>query len=707
MYQVQKNFKGGLDTRNYFLNQPSGTLVQCDNGHITAGGEVEKRKAFVRTARPSSTFGAEPLDDSIVVFGSANVSVSAPFTYQRLQHPDGSTAMTSVVLSNQFGGNIWVAALFADGNTFEYYNGVLIADFHAGLAWSGSNTNANIALNLISLVNATDNYTATTVSSGVFYIYSTPNSSNASPYTIAVSVESNTGGVTPQLISLGIPSTAAILPSGQFQIIAGSSNTAASGTILNNNANPTNATTLTIGSKIYKFVSTFTGAINEILIQGTADGTSDALINAINNGTGEGVTYSTGTVKNVQVTASVRSTHTFTITAIVGGNVGNSLALTTTSSWTLSGATLSGGDVSDTNRISQIAVGSTNLLASYVQFNQSVILTASDLSAAINANTSASGYTATAVNGGITIYPKTGGASLNGTTITTTCAGNVCIDNCTFDITNLVTNSSNVSAIAVNSAASTNRQRATNVATITVVSHKFVVGDKITISGFSGGAAGYNGTNQTITAVTATTISYANTGSNEAITADTTGIIQTNLMTATITYQDGGHSSETVGAFVSRVVANINANSSNSGWLAYSDGVAVTMAVSKKIRISSDPIPNLFVTSNATITAVGSSPIIVNLSTTQLSTNANTGLSGSVTAQATGGTPPYIYLWQFVSTTRPSGVSALSALNGNGASTQFQKQGTGGTGQTESWRCAVSDTVPITRYSANVSITIN
>jgi hypothetical protein len=76
-------------------------------------------------------------------------------------------------------------------------------------------------------------------------------------------------------------------------------------------------------------------------------------------------------------------------------------------------------------------------------------------------------------------------------------------------------------------ATTTSRERTSNVATLTVASgHTFLVGEVITVAGVSSGAlTSYNAEGVTITAVTATTISYANTGSDEAATADTGGLI--------------------------------------------------------------------------------------------------------------------------------------------------------------------------------------
>jgi hypothetical protein len=69
----------------------------------------------------------------------------------------------------------------------------------------------------------------------------------------------------------------------------------------------------------------------------------------------------------------------------------------------------------------------------------------------------------------------------------------------------------------------TQRSRTTNVATITVPNHDYTTGQAVTTTLFGG--TGYNLTDVTITVVDANHISFASTGANEAVTADTTGTI--------------------------------------------------------------------------------------------------------------------------------------------------------------------------------------
>lgn len=69
-YTILQNFKQGLDTRRSELTSVPGCLVTCENGHVNQGGEIEKRKAYVKTLLPEDTFGLEAVSTGLVVFGS-------------------------------------------------------------------------------------------------------------------------------------------------------------------------------------------------------------------------------------------------------------------------------------------------------------------------------------------------------------------------------------------------------------------------------------------------------------------------------------------------------------------------------------------------------------------------------------------------------------------------------------------------------------
>ena len=54
-YIALEDMRAGLDARKGVASAPAGTLREALNGHITPGGEFEKRKAFVQTSLPSGT----------------------------------------------------------------------------------------------------------------------------------------------------------------------------------------------------------------------------------------------------------------------------------------------------------------------------------------------------------------------------------------------------------------------------------------------------------------------------------------------------------------------------------------------------------------------------------------------------------------------------------------------------------------------------
>ena len=82
-YLVLDGFPKGLDVRRFSLAPQPGSLVELSNGHLTNGGEIEKRKAFVLYANVAitetgaklttgvRTFGMQETGVGLTVFGSA------------------------------------------------------------------------------------------------------------------------------------------------------------------------------------------------------------------------------------------------------------------------------------------------------------------------------------------------------------------------------------------------------------------------------------------------------------------------------------------------------------------------------------------------------------------------------------------------------------------------------------------------------------
>lgn len=132
-----KEFTGGLDTRRMPVTTSGGVLVKAENGHISRGGEFEKRAAFVpEFVLPAGTLGLAETIAGVYVFGSIAepAGIPAGITYQRLQHENGVTALTQVLAYDLYAGKMYVVGKFADGTVYHFYDGTRVAAWADGYA---------------------------------------------------------------------------------------------------------------------------------------------------------------------------------------------------------------------------------------------------------------------------------------------------------------------------------------------------------------------------------------------------------------------------------------------------------------------------------------------------------------------------------------------------------------------------------------------
>lgn len=131
-----KELIGGLDTRKLPETTPGGVLLVGRNGHITRGGEFEKRAAFVSAyTLPSGTVGLAYTPTSLVVFGSGPPpTMPAGVLYQRLRHPNLTTALVRIASFDLYAGKIYVAGEFADGSIHHFYDGTRVGNWYDGRA---------------------------------------------------------------------------------------------------------------------------------------------------------------------------------------------------------------------------------------------------------------------------------------------------------------------------------------------------------------------------------------------------------------------------------------------------------------------------------------------------------------------------------------------------------------------------------------------
>ena len=173
------NFKLGLDTRRDVLSSLPGALETLRNGFINAGGEVEKRRSFVRDAVSftSGTFGLQDTDSGLLTFGSAAAPASLPtgVSYQRLRptipqgtfiyFPSSEISMTELVYSCNFKGKAFVIATYTDSNSYWFYDGSPILQASNGIVryyspGSGQD-NSSLSSDLAALIDAISGWNGT------------------------------------------------------------------------------------------------------------------------------------------------------------------------------------------------------------------------------------------------------------------------------------------------------------------------------------------------------------------------------------------------------------------------------------------------------------------------------------------------------------------------------------------------------------------
>lgn len=434
------NWKGGLDSRRSMLTSSPNVLLQGNNLHVNQGGELEKRKAFVRKIQPSGTFGAQPTPTTIYVFGSTtDPGVQSPFTYQQLTVPSGAS-MTGVVCSTLFANEPFVVATFSDLKTYAFYKGAYLSDFIAGEANIFPN-NAGIAAGLAALVNASGQYTATYNNGGVgvdtFDVFSVPTTTNGNPYTATINLSSAAGTLTSSNISAGSASTAAGIATGSFQIVAGACDV--QGT-LTASTTPNDGDTVTIGATTYTFKTALTPSANQVLIGGSAAVAMANLSMAIGASGTLNTNYGAVTANASATVTAVNASNAITVNAIVSTAVA---ASESTAGARLVWSGLSAGNLAagTTNYVSSIKVGSLEILGANIAYAKDLTTTIANVVNQIISYSAAhpdgggNYFTASSNGNTITLSTHAGTATYNGAVITVTAHGMFFCDNCVFTIT--------------------------------------------------------------------------------------------------------------------------------------------------------------------------------------------------------------------------------------------------------------------------------
>ena len=200
-----------------------------DDGQITRGGEIEKRKVFSdegsllaeTLALASGKIGASTTP-TLIVFGSVSPPAGLPagVVYQRLQHPDGGFQLEDIADWTLYDGKVYVVGEFSDGSQWHFYDGLLVTDWGAGVVRPSMTTNELIAEHLKNLVDASDSYSATRTGASIII-------TGQAGVDYAVAVETQDGGginnqnLTANELVAAIPGVAGVQAVGEFAILLG------------------------------------------------------------------------------------------------------------------------------------------------------------------------------------------------------------------------------------------------------------------------------------------------------------------------------------------------------------------------------------------------------------------------------------------------------------------------------------------------------
>lgn len=202
-YVTIENFAAGVDRSRTIASTAPGALWLCKNAHITPGGDIEKRKAFVdQGAFHTASFGLVAAGGALYTFGSesgAGMTHPPGVNYVRLQHPAGYP-MTAVLSIELFDGAPYVVAEFSDGSVMHFYNGALVTDWSDGVVRADMANTGGIASHLAALIDAHADYSATVALAVVTITAATPGTA----FTITTEAE-NGGSVNDQTAAVATP----------------------------------------------------------------------------------------------------------------------------------------------------------------------------------------------------------------------------------------------------------------------------------------------------------------------------------------------------------------------------------------------------------------------------------------------------------------------------------------------------------------------
>lgn len=412
-YQYVDSCRSGMVRTRARHAGPLGSVWTAKDCVINRAAEIEKRKKFVPVATlpTQQTFGGYKYAGQFYVFGSAaDVTVPDGYTYQRLQNPNGAL-MSGILDVEPFFGALYVIAQYNDGSVHHFFDGERVTDWDQLTTHYGSLS--DLATAFAAKINGGTRFSAIAQSNtldingfgGVeFTLEATGvNGGQADDQSAAVNELVTLGAVVP-----------AVSATGSFDVTSGTlgASGATAGNIVCNFALSTcSVSSITVSGvqllpRPLEISEAFPGELAGLEMLAVANGLA-ALINEYSATSGFTAVWDGNTGLDI-----------YSASGLYNGVVPSATSLGCNLVISPLAASL------PTNYMSQISVGAVNLLAGNVPYGASTGATASALADAINANTPASGFTASVASSTVTLTaPPSAGASVNTLSPTRTVAG--------------------------------------------------------------------------------------------------------------------------------------------------------------------------------------------------------------------------------------------------------------------------------------------
>lgn len=126
-YVVLDDWRAGLDLRRHAAVSSPGSLRELINAHITPGGEVEKRKAFVQLDDLAGSFGLASVNGELIAFSAPGGPGNTTNVAMQTLDPGGGRTVLSLLDYDIYDGKLYVICEDDQGDAQHFFEGVHVA----------------------------------------------------------------------------------------------------------------------------------------------------------------------------------------------------------------------------------------------------------------------------------------------------------------------------------------------------------------------------------------------------------------------------------------------------------------------------------------------------------------------------------------------------------------------------------------------------